>query len=121
MNNTTGVASTAGKFSSAFALGSEIFFNINSEYASVLNNKSLTAYLLGLEKPGVAQTASVLSPYIYAEDNWTDDMELAGAALFSKEKYIYEKIKFEESRVAHPKPPEDYLNLGLCCMQRKSR
>jgi hypothetical protein len=25
----------------------------------------------------------VLSPYIYAEDNWTDDMELAYAALFS--------------------------------------
>jgi hypothetical protein len=26
---------------------------------------------------GVSQTASVRSPYIYAEDNWVDDMELA--------------------------------------------
>src|SRR4029078_6068145 len=30
---------------------------------------------------GVAQTASVRSPYIYAEDNWTDDMDLACTAL----------------------------------------
>lgn len=29
----------------------------------------------------VTQTASVRSPYIYAEDNWTDDMELAAADL----------------------------------------
>lgn len=82
MNNTTGVASTAGKFSSAFALGSKIFFDIDKNYAALLNEKSQTAFLLGLEKPGVAQTASVLSPYIYAEDNWTDDMELASAELY---------------------------------------
>lgn len=82
MNNTTGVASTAGKFSSAFALGSKIFFDIDKNYAALLHEKSQTAFLLGLEKPGVAQTASVLSPYIYAEDNWTDDMELASAELY---------------------------------------
>jgi peptidoglycan/xylan/chitin deacetylase (PgdA/CDA1 family) len=84
MNNTTGVASTAGKFSSAFSLGGKIFFNIDKNYAELLNNKSQTAFQLGLEKPGVAQTASVLSPYIYAEDNWTDDMELASADLNNK-------------------------------------
>src|SRR5690348_61357 len=86
MNNTTGVASTAGKFSSAFALGSKIFFNIDKTYASLLHGKSQTAFLLGLQKPGVAQTASVLSPYIYAEDNWTDDMELASAELYAGNK-----------------------------------
>ncbi|HYJ63701.1 MAG TPA: glycoside hydrolase family 9 protein [Parafilimonas sp.] len=84
MNNTTGVASTAGKFSSAFALGSKMFFNIDKNYAALLNNKSQTAFQLGLDKPGVAQTVSVLSPYIYAEDNWTDDMELASADLNNK-------------------------------------
>ena len=84
MNNTTGVASTAGKFSSAFALGSKMFFNIDKNYAALLNNKSETAFQLGLDKPGVAQTVSVLSPYIYAEDNWTDDMELASADLNNK-------------------------------------
>ena len=40
MNNTTGVASTAGKFSSAFSLGSELFFNIDKSYSALLNNKS---------------------------------------------------------------------------------
>ncbi len=83
MNNTTGVASTAGKFSSAFALGSELFYNINADYSKTLFQKSLTAYDLGIEKPGVCQTASVRSPYIYAEGNWEDDMELANAAIIS--------------------------------------
>jgi peptidoglycan/xylan/chitin deacetylase (PgdA/CDA1 family) len=36
-----------------------------------------------MKKQGVTQTASVKSPYIYAEDNWADDMELATASLFS--------------------------------------
>jgi hypothetical protein len=33
-----------------------------------------------LKRPGVTQTASVKSPYIYAEDNWVDDMELGFAS-----------------------------------------
>lgn len=82
MNNTTGVSSIAGKFSSAFSLGSNIFEPINEKYADSLLEKALTAFDLGLKKPGVCQTASVRSPYIYAEDNWSDDMELAGASLF---------------------------------------
>jgi len=110
MNNTTGVASTAGKFSSAFALGSELFFNIDKDYANKLSNNAQTAYRLGLDKPGVAQTVSVLSPYIYAEDNWTDDMELASAAMFSVDNYTYIRIKHEESRIAHARPDEVYLD-----------
>ena len=82
MNSTTGVASTAGKFASAFGLGYIIFSNINNSFAQQLYYKSGTAYKLVLEKPGACQTASVLSPYIYAEDNWTDDMELAAATEF---------------------------------------
>jgi hypothetical protein len=81
MNNTTGVASIAGKFAAAFALGARVFIDFDRSYASLLAQKSLTAMQLGLDKPGVCQTASVLSPYIYAEDNWTDDMELAAACL----------------------------------------
>ncbi|WP_245751158.1 glycoside hydrolase family 9 protein [Parafilimonas terrae] len=112
MNNTTGVASTAGKFASAFALGSELFFNIDRKYADDLLNKSLSAFTLGLKYPGVAQTVSVLSPYIYAEDNWTDDMELASATMFSNEAYTYERIKFEESVVSHSKPDTEFLSLA---------
>ena len=41
----------------------------------------MSAYAFGLKKPGVTQTASVRSPYIYAEDNWMDDMELAAASI----------------------------------------
>ncbi|HWB94482.1 MAG TPA: glycoside hydrolase family 9 protein [Puia sp.] len=81
MNNTTGVASTAGKFAAAFALGSHLLKGRDSGYASLLATKAASAMQLGLDKPGACQTASVLSPYIYAEDNWTDDMELAASAL----------------------------------------
>lgn len=77
MNNTTGTSSTAGKFASAFALGYQVFINQNSNFAKLLFNKSISSLKYAYKKPGVSQTASVKSPYIYAEDNWTDDMELA--------------------------------------------
>ena len=83
MNKSTGVASTAGKFSSAFSLAYFLFQKNDPVYAGQLLNRANTAYNLGVKKPGVQQTASVLSPYIYAEDNWTDDMELAAAQLFA--------------------------------------
>lgn len=83
MNKSTGVASTAGKFSSAFSLAYSLFQKNDPAYASRLLKRANTAYSLGVKKPGVQQTASVLSPYIYAEDNWTDDMELAAAQLFA--------------------------------------
>jgi hypothetical protein len=82
MNATTGVASTAGKYTSAFALGYQLFKDKDTGYASLLKKRSLSAYKLGKAKPGVAQTVSVLSPYIYAEGNWTDDMELGAVGLF---------------------------------------
>ncbi|MCX6263578.1 MAG: glycoside hydrolase family 9 protein [Bacteroidetes bacterium] len=82
MNQTTGAASTAGKFASAFALGSELFEKTDLAFANLLFKKAQSAWELGLNKPGYTQTVSVRSPYIYAEENWTDDMELAGAALF---------------------------------------
>lgn len=83
MNATTGTSSTAGKFSSAFALGYKTFEKQNPEYASKLYEKSLTAYQFAKRKIGFTQTASVRSPYIYAEMNWSDDMELAAANLFN--------------------------------------
>ena len=81
MNNTNGTSSTAGKFSSAFSLGSQIFHSLDRQYAQILQEKSNTAFAFGLKKPGNTQTASVAAPYIYAEDDWMDDMELAGAML----------------------------------------
>lgn len=81
MNATTGTSSTAGKFASAFALGAEIYLSRKKEYADTLIKKAVSAFFYGVKKQGVTQTASVRSPYIYAEDNWTDDMELASAAI----------------------------------------
>ncbi|MBI2730843.1 MAG: glycoside hydrolase family 9 protein [Sphingobacteriales bacterium] len=83
MNNTTGTSSTAGKFASAFALGSTLFQKENNNYAELLLDKSLSAWDYSRKKEGVTQTASVRSPYIYAEDNWADDMELAMASLYN--------------------------------------
>jgi peptidoglycan/xylan/chitin deacetylase (PgdA/CDA1 family) len=90
MNNTTGTSSTAGKFATAFGLGSLIFDKINNPYADLLEEKSLSALSFGGRKFGVAQTASVRSPYIYAEDNWVDDMELANATQLELLKVRYD-------------------------------
>ena len=81
MNNTTGTSSTAGKFASAFAIASGLFQPIDKQYSELMKYKAGTAYKFALRKPGVTQTASVKSPYIYAEDNWVDDMEFAAATL----------------------------------------
>lgn len=81
-NRATGVASTAGKFASAFALASQLYKEKNDSLSRLLLNKSLSAYQLGIKKPGVCQTAPNLAPYFYEEDNWTDDMELGAAALY---------------------------------------
>jgi hypothetical protein len=81
LNNTTGTSSTAAKFGSAFALGGEIFESIDSIYSEKLGWKIFSALQFQWKKHGVTQTVSVRSPYIYAEDNWEDDVELSFAAI----------------------------------------
>lgn len=79
LNNTTGTSSTAAKFSAAFTLAATIFKT--TPFAKLYEEKASSAYQFSLNKRGVTQTASVRSPYIYAEENWVDDMELATAML----------------------------------------
>jgi len=93
LNDTKGTSSTAAKFSTAFALGSQLFKN-EKKYSTVLMKKASSAYSFALKKPGVTQTVSVKSPYIYAEENWVDDMELA-AVLNNKLKAAIEFSKQE--------------------------
>jgi peptidoglycan/xylan/chitin deacetylase (PgdA/CDA1 family) len=81
-NRTTGVASTAGKFASAFALAAMVFGASDQDAAEILRERAIAAFAFGEEFPGVCQTAPCRSPYFYEEDNWADDMELAAAALF---------------------------------------
>lgn len=91
-NRATGVASTAGKFASTFALGSTLITGENAAYKNDLYQKAITAYTLGIQKPGVCQTAPGRAPYFYEEDNWVDDMELAASSLGrNDEAYNYAK------------------------------
>lgn len=81
-NRTTGVSSIAGKFASAFALGSEVYAKSDPALAGLLKTKAIDAWEFGLTDPGVTQTACTVSPYFYEEDNYTDDLELAAIELF---------------------------------------
>ena len=91
-NRTTGVSSTAAKFSSSFALGAEIFKSLASKFAEQMHQKSLEAWDFAKSDLGNCQTACVVSPYFYEEDNWVDDMELAAATLMqTKEQTDFKK------------------------------
>lgn len=85
MNNTTGTSSTAGKFASVFALAQKMYqtnrvFKNSDTHGSYYGN-AMDAFAFAKRKPGVTQTVSVRSPYIYAEENWIDDMELAAVSI----------------------------------------
>ena len=81
-NHTTGIASIAGKYSSAFGLGAEIFAKFNPTFADSLKQKALVVYELGKKHPGVCQSVPAKSKQLYEEDDWADDMELAAAQLY---------------------------------------
>ncbi len=101
MNNTTGTSSTAAKFSSAFNLGGQIFKNVDAPYSELLESKASSALNYAEKKPGVTQTVSVRSPYIYAEDNWVDDMELA-FALNHKNSFIDSALHYAKEEPITP-------------------
>jgi len=104
-NRATGIASTAGKFSSAFALGSIILKDLFPDYSDMLARKSSEAFEFGLVHPGVCQTAPCTAPYFYEEDNWTDDMELAGATLFKltgNKRYLEKAAEFGRQELKTP-------------------
>jgi len=87
-NRTTGVSSTAAKFSSSFALGASVFKSIDPRFAEELLSKSLDAWDFAKSDLGNCQTACMVSPYFYEEDNYVDDMELAAATLSPLERQI---------------------------------
>ncbi|MBA3580623.1 MAG: glycoside hydrolase family 9 protein [Gemmatimonadaceae bacterium] len=96
-NRSDGMASTAGKFASAFALGSLLLHEHDRAFTALLRNKAFLAYDLGKQLPGVCQTAPGRAPYFYEEDNWVDDMELAAAQLYAltgREQYMRDALEF---------------------------
>jgi hypothetical protein len=82
-NRSTGLASTAGKYASMFALASQIFATRDDSLALLLRRKAEAVYAVGQQSPGVCQTAPGRAPYFYEEDNWADDMEVAAAELYA--------------------------------------
>ena len=104
-NRATGVASTAGKFASAFALGAEIYKERNPDYAKKLKHRARTAYQFGKNKPGVCQTAPCKAPYFYEEDNWVDDMELGAAELYAmteNKEFLNDAINYSRQEPVTP-------------------
>ena len=78
-------------------MGARILKDFYPEFAELIGAKADAAYQEGVKKPGVAQTASVLSPYIYEEDNWVDDMELGAMELFHSTgdvKYLNQAVEY---------------------------
>ena len=97
LNRTTGIASTAGKFASAFAIGAKVYQKSDPEFSQLLKDKAIKAFEYGLKNPGVCQTAPGKAPYFYEEDNYVDDMELAAAELYNltrNPEYLHHAIEF---------------------------
>jgi len=82
-NRSDGLASTAGKYASAFALAASLFQKSDPAFAARLREKAISAFETGKARPGVCQGAPAKAPYFYEEDNWVDDMELAAAELYA--------------------------------------
>lgn len=81
-NRSTGIASVAGKYAAAFALGADVIGEFYNNYAEILAKKAGELYQYGKKNSGVCQTAPAKLPYFQAEDNWSDDMELAAMQLY---------------------------------------
>lgn len=105
MNRSTGIASTAGKFASAFALASRVYHDESPAFAEMLLRKAADAFDYGMKNPGVCQTAPGRAPYFYEEENWTDDMELAAIELFNAtkdSKYLDFALKYGSKEPVTP-------------------
>ncbi|MDR1884495.1 MAG: glycoside hydrolase family 9 protein [Prevotella sp.] len=82
-NRSAGVSSSAAKYASAFALGANVFRDMDPAFSTVLEDKAGSAFGFAESDLGNFQTACVASPYFYEEDNWVDDMELAAAVRYA--------------------------------------
>ena len=105
MNATTGIASTAGKFAADFAYGARILEPFYPEFAEKIAGKAEDALKVGIKNPGVCQTVSVVSPYIYEEGNWTDDMQLGAMELYNstgKKKFLRKAVRYGREEKTTP-------------------
>ena len=104
-NRSTGVASTAGKYASAFAIGAAVLKEFYPEYSEDLPKRADAAFKYGELHPGVSQTAPGRAPYFYEEENWLDDMELAASSLYKltqSEPYKKSALKYAYGEKVSP-------------------
>ena len=104
-NRSDGLASTAGKYASAFALAASIYKQRDPAFAKRLVEKALSAYAIGKRSPGVCQGAPGRAPYFYEEDNWVDDMELAAAELYAlthERQYLRDALEYASREPVTP-------------------
>ncbi|HET6700827.1 MAG TPA: glycoside hydrolase family 9 protein [Gemmatimonadaceae bacterium] len=112
-NRSTGFASTAGKYASAFALGAQMLAEHDPSFAQRLRARALVAYEIGRARPGVCQTAPGRSPYFYEEDNWADDMELGATQLYQltrASRYLAEAVEYARMEPVTPWMGADTAN-----------
>ena len=112
-NRSTGMASTAGKYASAFALGAQLFGDRDPDFARRLRDRASIAYEIGRARPGVCQTAPGRSPYFYEEDNWADDMELGATQLYQltrSPRYLAEAAEYARLEPVTPWMGADTAN-----------
>lgn len=105
INKTKGAASSVGKFASAFAKGAMVLKPFYPSFAEALKQKAIDAYNFAKQHPGNTQTLSVKAPYIYAEDNYADDLELASLSLYQltgKTTYLDDGIRFANMEPVTP-------------------
>lgn len=129
-NRATGIASTAGKFASAFAMGAMAIKEHDPSLSRLLLEKAIEAWEFGKANPGACQTAPCVAPYFYEEDNWVDDMELAGATLFEltgERKFLDEAAQYGRQEISTPWMGADtarhyqwypFLNMGHWAMSK---
>ena len=112
-NRATGIASTAGKFSSAFGKASEVYKTFDPKFSAFLLTKAKDAFAYGLKYPGACQTAPCKAPFFYEEDNWVDDMELAKIELYNQtgdKEYLNHAIEFGRKELVTPWMGSDTAN-----------
>ncbi len=112
-NRSTGVASTAGKYASAFAIGADVLAEFFPEIVENLKTRALAAYSYGKQNPGASQTAPCRGPYFYEEDNWLDDMELAASEIYKltkEESFKKDALDFASREKISPWIGKDSVN-----------
>ena len=105
VNKTTGKASIVGKYASSFSIGSRVLEPFYPELAARIKAKAADAWQTGKDFPGFHQTASIVSPYIYEETNWVDDMELAGVEMYrltGDRQYLMEAVEYGRQEPVTP-------------------